>query len=120
MPTAEAKAPPVPPAGALASVEEGPQEHRLDEVVLQLREAVQDPARPLDVATYRLPAASDWAAVSAHYGRTGWTPDPRLAPSIRGAHARAWKQDGKVLAVALVDAPLPGRDPRPLLVVATN
>ena len=116
----DARIPP-PPPGAQASVEEGPQELRLDDVVLQVREAVQDKAHPLDVTTYRLPAETSWPAVSAHYAqRLAGAQDRRLADSLRGAHARAWTRDGHVLAVALIPGPLPGRDPRPLLVVASD
>lgn len=115
------RGPPAPPPGARPSVEEGPQEERLDEVVLQLRNAVQDPARPLQIATYRLPAGAGWAAVSAHYDTAvGWPRDRRVADHIRGAQARAWRGEGRVVAIALIDTPTPGMaDAEPLLVVAT-
>ena len=116
-----AHAPPPPPPGAEAIVEEGPQELMLDSVVLQIREAVQDKRHPLKVDTYRLGEAADWPAVSAYYEKLLARPrDRRLAEQLRGAHARAWREGGAVVAVALVDGPLPGADRRPLLVVASS
>lgn len=108
------------PAGAQMSTEEGAQEQRLDEVVIQIREALQEDRRPLDIVTYRLPVGADWAAVSAHYARAlTWPRDMRLADHLRGAQARAWRKDGHVFAVALIETPVPGQPTtQPLLVVA--
>lgn len=112
---------PPPPPGAQVSREEGPQEQRLDSVVLEIRDALQDKARPLQVVSYRLPAGAAWPEVAAHYDRAvAWPRDGRLADHLRGAQARAWRQDGKVVAIALIEGPLPGGDPRPLLVVASD
>jgi len=112
---------PTPPPGAHASVEDGPQEQRLDEVVIQLREAVQDRSRPLEIATYRLPAGATWPAVAEHYGKLiAWPRDLRLAEHLRGAQARAWRSDDRIFAIALIDTPTPGvAGDAPMLVVAT-
>ena len=112
---------PIPPPGANASVEEGPQEQRLDEVVIQIREALQDRSRPLEIATYRLPQGATWPAVAQHYGKLiAWPRDPRLADHLRGAQARAWRSDDRIFAIALIETPTPGAAREaPLLVVAT-
>ena len=113
---------PVPPPGAVATIESGPQEQRLDEVIVQVREAVQDPKDPLKIVTYRLPPGSDWAAVSTYYEQAvSWTQDTRLAENLRGAQARAWRHDGEVFAIALVVEPVAGGAVEPpRLIVATS
>ena len=112
---------PTPPASARATVEEGPQEQRLDQVVIEIRAAVQDKARPLQIETYRLPVGTAWPTVRDHYGASlNWSRDTRLADRLRGAEARAWRNGDRVFAVALIDRPVPGADGpvEPLLVVA--
>ena len=114
---------PPPPANARASVEEGPQEQRLDEVVIQIREAVQDRDRPLQVETFRLAPGADWEAVSGHYGAAfDWPRDQRLADHLRGARARAWRKGERVFAIAMIEQPIPGKGTvgEPLLVVARS
>jgi hypothetical protein len=121
-PKAQAERHPPPPTGAHASVEEGPQELRLDNVVLQIRQAVQDRRRPLEVVTYRLPPGVAWTSVRNHYDQAlGWPHDPRLPEGLRGALARAWRKGDREFAIALIERPVAGADePRPILVVAAS
>lgn len=103
-------APPSPPAQARLLTEPGAHDRRLDGVVSELRDALEPAHGKLDVAVYRLPAVATWAEVAGHYqaALSDWQAEPALPARIRAAQARAWKRPGAVLAIALIDSPVPG------------
>lgn len=103
-------APPSPPAEARPLTETGPHDQRLDDVIRELRDALETRYGRLEVKVYKLPAGSGWTGVVGHYqgALAGWSPEPALPEQIRAAHARAWKHDGNLLAIALIDTPVAG------------
>lgn len=103
-------APPAPPVQARAVTEAGPHDRRLDVVEDELRDALEPSHGKLAITAYRLPAATTWTEVATHYeaGLNGWQAEPALPARIRAAEARAWKRPGAVLAIALIDSPVPG------------
>lgn len=103
-------APPQPPAQARTLTQAGPQDRRLDVVEDEFRDALEPRHGKLAVTAYRLPAAATWTEVAAHYeaGLGGWQAEPALPARIRAAEARAWRRPGAVLAIALIDSPVPG------------
>jgi hypothetical protein len=116
-------APPAPPAQAQLLAEPGAHDRRLDVVVSEFRDALEPAHGKLDVVAYRLPASATWNEVAGHYqtGLSSWQPEPALPAHIRAADARAWKRPGAVIAIAVIETPVPGEQlDYKILAVATK
>lgn len=103
-------APPAPPAQAQLLTEPGAHDRRLDVVEAEFRDALEASHGKLTTTAYRLPVTATWTDVEAHYqtGLSTWQAEPALPAHIRAADARAWKRPGAVVAIALIDSPVPG------------
>ncbi|WP_172268190.1 hypothetical protein [Caulobacter sp. RHG1] len=116
-------APPAPPAQAQLLTEPGAHDRRLDVVEAEFRDALGASHGKLTTTAYRLPATATWTDVEAHYqtGLSSWQAEPALPAHIRAADARAWKRPGAVVAIALIDSPVPGEQlDYKILAVATK
>lgn len=102
--------PPIPPAEAQPLTQPGSHDQRLDDVVKEVRDALEPRYGKLEVQAYSLPAGAAWPGILAHFEaqRPNWKVEPRLPSRIRAAQAKAWKRDRDVLAVALIDTPVAG------------
>lgn len=104
------QATPAPPAEARLLTESGAHEQRLDDVTQELRDALESRHGRLEIKAYRLPADANFEAIAAHYrGQlAGWSAEPALPRRIRAAQGQAWKRGKAVVAIALIDTPVPG------------
>lgn len=103
-----------PPREALPLSEPGPHDQRLDEVIQELRDALEARHGRLEVKAYKLGPGARFADLATYYqdALPGWEVERALPESIRAAKARAWKRGGLlssgVLAIALIDKPVAG------------
>lgn len=115
--------PPPPPANAEALASGGAYDERLDDVTLELRDALEVRYGTLNVRAYRLPSPTAWPSVNAYYqgALSAWNAETTVPNAVHGAHGRAWTNGRAVFAVALIDKPVPGEDrDYKVLVVARN
>ncbi|MBP2301083.1 hypothetical protein [Azospirillum picis] len=111
------------PAEARPISGSGAYEQRLDDVIGELRDALDARYGRLEVRAYRLPAGAGWPGIAAHYQAAlhGWDAEPALPGRMRAGRAQTWKRHGDVIASAFIDTPFAGQDSDyTMLVVAMN
>lgn len=114
---------PSPPPEAQPLAEPGAHDQRLDDVIQEVRDALEPRYGRLEIEAYRLPAGAALPTIAAHYDAAlrSWTAEPALPRHIRAAQAQAWRKGGTVLAIALIETPVAGeQSDYAVLVVATK